>query len=641
MAIRFSVESKGVTRTYELRRSVVTFGRARECTVTIDDVALSRTHCQFEIEGAGCFVRDLNSRNGSFIDGERVLRVELQSGQQVQVGQALITFLGIEDTRGLTTAAPRAPTERWTARLFSRRGSQARASLPSDREDEVERLRRVLGINRRIASELEPERVLASILDAAVDLVDAERGFLVTVEKDRLFIPVARDFWQKDIPAPAFEVSRSVALEVVRRGISLITEDASEDPRFEEMVSVHDLKIRSVLCVPLIHEERVVGALYLDNRFTRGSFTAQDLQGVEIFAEQAAATLQRCGDFERVRERTIRWKEEASRNQNRVRDLEARLTQLERAGGLEHAYPAIVGRSPAMRACLHLVDRVTKTDLPVLLRGESGTGKELIARAIHTNGPRHTGPFVVADCGSFASGLIERELFGHVAGAFSGATEAAGGLLEAAHGGTLFLDEVGDMDPEQQKRLLRVLETGEIRRLGETRLRKVDLRVISATHRDLEARIASGEFREDLYYRLKGVEIETPPLRERLEDVPVLVEHFLSRRQVSPIVAPMAMKRLMSHAWPGNVRELENEIERLVMMGFERIDPQDLHPDLRQAPVPTVLEEGGLRAHVEAIERRIIEETLLAHDGNRTHTAEALGLSRLGLRKKMQRYGLE
>ena len=255
-------------------------------------------HCQFEVEGDGCFVRDLNSRNGTLVLGQTIDRAALKAGDHVMIGKTTITLLGTFESAGLTTAAA-SGTKRWTARLFTK-GDQGKGQTKQENHDqEIRRLRRLLELNGRIAAEIEPERVLTAILDSAVEFVDAERGFLMTVDEDRLFIPVARDFWRKDIEAPAFEVSRSIALEVIRRKRSVITEDASEDQRFDEMVSVMNLKIRSVLCVPLINQERVIGAIYLDNRFTRGSFHEGDMRTIDAFADQAAISLINSGIVEK------------------------------------------------------------------------------------------------------------------------------------------------------------------------------------------------------------------------------------------------------------------------------------------------------------------------------------------------------
>ncbi len=640
MSVHFSVEHDGVTRTFELRKSVVTFGRSHTCTVPVDDPALSRTHCQFEVEGDGCFVRDLNSRNGTMVGGESVDRFELEDGSEITIGNTQITFLGRGDV-GSYTCVP-SKTTSWTESLFVR-GKKAPKKVEVGREatgQEIARLKRLLEINRQIAAEIEPERVLSTILDSAVEFVDAERGFLMTVEEEELYIPVARDFWRKDIPAPAFEVSRSIALEVVRRGKSVVTEDASEDGRFEEMVSVYNLKIRSVLCVPLINQTKIVGAIYLDNRFTRGSFSEQDIAAIEAFADQAAISLVNSGMIAKEREVSALWRNEAKRRIVEIEAVRKQLSQFEKESGIQGKYAEIVGRSPAMRDCLSLIDRVAPSDLPVLIRGESGCGKELIARAVHGNSSRCKGPYVALNCAGFPQGLMEAELFGHAKGAFSGGDCVKEGLLECANGGTLFLDEIGDMPENHQKSLLRVLESGEFRRLGERKSRFVDVRIVSATNQNLEKLISEGRFRQDLYYRLKGLEVRVPSLRERPEDVEPLAQHFLAlSADDPPQLSEEALSSMVAYPWPGNVRELRHEISRLSLLSHELISVQDLSPEIRSTRLDNM--PGGLKGCVEALERQILAAAMERFDGNKTRVAETLGLSRLGLRKKLARYGME
>jgi two-component system response regulator HupR/HoxA len=300
-----------------------------------------------------------------------------------------------------------------------------------------------------------------------------------------------------------------------------------------------------------------------------------------------------------------------------------------------------------MRSVLRLVDRVTDLTLPVLVVGESGTGKELIARAIHFNGPRRRARIVGENCGAIPETLMESEFFGYLKGAFTGANRDHTGLFEQAHEGTLFLDEVGELTPDLQKKFLRVLEEGEVRRLGAKKATPVDFRLVSATNRDLGELLKAGTFREDLYYRIAGVVIELPPLRERKEDIPALVAHFLAdtgKPEGSVRVDAAAMDLLVAYEWPGNVRELKNEVQRLVALETgglitpEHLSPRILAyraPDLRE-PIP-----GGLRGLVEDLERRALRSALQRHAWNKSRAALELGLSRLGLRKKLERYGLD
>ncbi len=308
----------------------------------------------------------------------------------------------------------------------------------------------------------------------------------------------------------------------------------------------------------------------------------------------------------------------------------------------------IIGRSRAMAELFETLALVAPSDATVLITGESGTGKELVANAIHESSPRRERPFVKVNCAALHENLLESELFGHERGAFTGATAQRKGRFEIAHGGTLFLDEIGDMSPATQAKVLRVLQEGEFERLGGTRTLRVDVRVLAATHRDLEAMVAQGTFRQDLYYRLSVVPVHLPPLRERREDIPVLAEHFLrvyaekNRKEVRGF-HPAAMDLLVRHDWPGNVRELQNAVERAVILCLgDRITPQELPPALRDAGVPPgggPARDPGPRSLKEA-ERELILRTLEETGGNRTRAARLLGISRQTLHNKLREYGL-
>lgn len=303
--------------------------------------------------------------------------------------------------------------------------------------------------------------------------------------------------------------------------------------------------------------------------------------------------------------------------------------------------------SPLAEA-IALARKVCEYDISVLVTGESGTGKELLARAIHYNSPRADAAFVMENCGALPDQLLESELFGSKKGAFTGAWEDRIGLFEQANGGTIFLDEIGETSPAFQVKLLRVLQEGEIRPLGARLPRRVDVRVIAATNRDLEAEVRAGRFRQDLYYRLAGFPIRMPPLRDRPQDVPLLAEMMLGEAMkafAKPVAgfAAETLAALRAHAWPGNVRELRNEVQRMVALaGADVLGPDLLSPAVRAGgAVPLAAHGGTLKDRVEAFEAAIIAEALERHRGNISRVADDLGLSRVGLRGKMARYGLE
>ena len=318
-----------------------------------------------------------------------------------------------------------------------------------------------------------------------------------------------------------------------------------------------------------------------------------------------------------------------------------------------YRFENIIGKSAAMRRVFDVIRKVADTDLTVLIRGPSGTGKELVANALHYNSPRRARPLVKVNCAAFSRELVESELFGHEKGAFTGATATREGKFEVADGGTLFLDEIGDMPLETQAKILRALQEREIERVGGNRTLKVDVRILAATNQDLEARVKNGQFREDLYYRLNVVPIMLPALRERPEDLPVLIEHFLGTvagrlKRERKALAPEAYRALLANEWQGNVRELEHAIEQAVVLASNPdIGLDDLPSTIRPAPPaaggteePGTFREAKQRV-VERFEREFIVEALARHHGNISKAAEEMGMYRQQLQQKLADYGID
>jgi transcriptional regulator with GAF, ATPase, and Fis domain len=542
--------------------------------------------------------------------------------------------------------------------------------------DDVTRgaLLRILELNKEMARATRPETLPDKILDAAIELAGAERGFLIVRSAAAPAGPrpeidsaggegdagpgwevvAARNIDRENVKKALRKVSRSITSQVLESGTAFRSDDAFNDDALSPRQSVAELKLRSVLCVPMRVGDDVRGCLYVDNRFAQGQFDDHSQELLEAFADQSALALER-----------VRLLEE---NARMLRDLEIKNEELKSAlaeqakaldslsegfvpSGLElrYRYPTIVGRGRAITAMLTVLDRITDGDFPVLLYGESGTGKELVARALHENGPRRERPFVGVNCGAIAEGLLESELFGAVKGAYTGAVKDRMGLIEAAQGGVLFLDEIGEMSLALQAKLLRVLQERRVRRVGGNDEIAVDVRVISATHRDLAREVASGRFREDLYYRLKVVQVEVPPLRERREDISTLVEHFLARLhggaangKARPQVTRECLERLMAHDWPGNVRELQNEITRMHALGGEVLGP-DLVSHLSKSP--RVTSQGGVRGLVgrrmEDVEAELIRATLEITGGKRGEAARMLGIPRRTFYNRLKALGIE
>jgi len=693
--MKLTVLEEGTKSEVEIARSVISIGRAIDNDVRLTSALVSRHHCRIEIGPEGSWVIDLGSANGTSVNGQKVKRRLLEAGDRVQVGAARI-ILGeppledepqAGDTQSFELEPDLAPVGMRT--MTGENGD--------DRDDLVVFAR----ISRELSRETEIDRLLRLIVDSAVALVGGERGFLLLSAanvrdgktagaKPRaesseasaegsavsgMTIRVARSFDRADIPIPSSRLSLGIAGQVLRSGRPLLSVDAGSDERFSDMKSVEDLRLRSVMCLPIRIDDRIDGVLYVDNRLQRGAFTQENLDLVDLLANQAAIAIRNARLVAELRDQNQRLVD--SRRQierlngelgRRVRDQDSELAVVKAELGRERGrfdYSSIVGASDAMRALFQQLDRIIDSDLPVLIQGDSGTGKELIARAIHFNGPRAAKPFVTENCAALPDSLLESELFGHARGAFTGAHRRKTGLVEQADGGTLFLDEIGDMSAEMQKKLLRVLQEGEFRPVGSDHRIQVNIRLLAASNQDLEDLVREGKFREDLFYRVHVLTVSLPPLRERRDDVPLLAEHLLARAareagKPAPHLSPETLAALLAYDWPGNVRELENEMRRLVVLAGEEALPEHLSTAvvLRRSihrpagsPASPATEgpdaSGGaggggadIRAAVADLERRSIEAALARARGNKSKAAADLGISRFALQRKLDKYGL-
>lgn len=332
------------------------------------------------------------------------------------------------------------------------------------------------------------------------------------------------------------------------------------------------------------------------------------------------------------------------KNAIRQRELFSENRALRRELDRRYSFSEIIGNSEALHAVFRLVEKIASTNTHILIEGESGTGKELIARAIHHNSPRMNRPFIAINCGALPESLLESELFGHTKGAFTGAVSSKLGLFRSAEGGTVLLDEVGEISPAMQVRLLRALQEHEVLPVGSSTPVIFDARVICATNRDLEKEVAEGRFREDLFYRLNVIEVHLPPLRERREDIPLLVRHFITRtareqQRDEKTISPEVMSALLNYAWPGNVRELQNAIERAFTLSGDEIDLDSLPPRVRDtASTISMRDPDGLRPTLEEVERRHIFDTLASVNQDKARASNVLGIDLSTLYRKLKRY---
>ena len=488
-------------------------------------------------------------------------------------------------------------------------------------------LEQLIDIGRRVLAQRDLGRLLDTAMDGAVQITGAERGLILLFDaRGEVRFQTARNLEQADLQQPKYEVSRSIIEKVRTENVPVYLRNARDDPAFEASRSVSKLKILSVICLPLFHESEMFGAIYLDNRTVRGAFKPEHFEFAQQFADFISA---------------------AAHHAVERQQLEVNLVALQETLRREHRFDAIVGRHPATLQVLELVAQVADTDATVLIQGESGTGKELVARALHENSRRREQPFVPINCGALSENLLESELFGHVRGAFTGASENKTGWFERAYGGTIFLDEVAEMSQAMQVKLLRVLQTGEFSPVGSTRFRRSDVRVVAATNQRLKERVQAGTFREDVYYRLNVVTIDVPPLRERTSDIGLLAEHFLqrfSRKYHKPNLrlTDGAKARLTAYDFPGNVRELENLIERAVILTrSDAIGPEHLPLEFLPEQGAPLTFKAAKKQVVDDFERRFLTERLSAAHGNISQAARDAGMDVKNFFEKLKKHSID
>ncbi|APR78113.1 Response regulator of zinc sigma-54-dependent two-component system [Minicystis rosea] len=558
-----------------------------------------------------------------------------------EIAQRLLAALGDAARELVRRASPALAGSVRALPWVTRAAAAPESVLRPEQARDLESLIRGLGDRERLAP------LLSRIVDALVLWTGVERGLLLLRAPDGRLVPrAARNLARADLGDEQMGLSQTLAKRALEAREPVVAVDA-EGEMGNVHQSIHALKLRSVLAVPLIARGEPLGVVYLDDRIRRGAFGPREIDWARTIASLAALVIADARDqvlLRRAARRARRASEKLAETLSlREAALDAAERELARARG-EHetrfAYDSIVGISAPVRAMLKLVDRVTTSEVPVLVMGESGSGKELVARAIHDNGPRRGRPFVGENCGAIPEGLLESALFGHVRGAFTGAAVSRAGLFEVADRGTLFLDEIGEMSLGMQTKLLRVLEDGLVRPVGSERARKVDVRVIAATHRDLAEMVKEKRFREDLFYRLDIITVRIPPLREREGDVPLLVARFLDAygggRKVR--VTPAAMARLSTYAWPGNVRQLQNEVRRALVLSDGVIDVPQLSPEIAGDGTGAPPETGlHVRRRIDQLERSLVREALEKTGGNQTQAAKLLGLSRFGLQKMIKR----
>jgi Nif-specific regulatory protein len=476
-----------------------------------------------------------------------------------------------------------------------------------------------------INSSLDLQKTLHAIARSAASVMNADASsvLLLNRRQNKLVFAASVGGGGDNLLGEEFDADLGIAGQVTSTGKPVLVSDVrSHQGWFKGIDERSKFDTRSMVAAPLIHQDEIIGVVEVLNPIDRETFSEEDLDLIQIFANLAASGAVNAQRHERLRIENRGLKE-----------------------ALRSPSDQIIGQSESLRNVMGLCNRVAKSNATVLLLGETGTGKELIAKAIHNASPRADKPCVAINCAALPETLLESELFGHEAGAFTGAVARKLGRFELADGGTLFLDEIGDLSPSIQIKLLRVLQEREFVRVGGTKTVACDVRIIAATNRDLHQAIKEGDFREDLYYRLNVFPINLPPLRERREDIPLLVEHFTKRASIElnmpkPSVSDQATALLAGYNWPGNIRELQNVIERAVLMADGKpIEPNHLPREVvGEAAEPMV---AGAGSSLWGYEKAMIVKALQESNWNQSKAARALGISRDNLRYRIKKFKIE
>ena len=561
-----------------VNKPITSIGRDKKNDLVLDDPMVERSHASL-VRQAGRLSISLASRSGElYVNGRRTRNKQLEPGDTVLIGA-------------------------W--RLTVREGEPEAAG--SEGEDDqalpLETLKQLVELSGELMKDTEPQRLFTMLLEGIVKLTRAEKGFLIVMQDGRRHLAANHNVDGEKLDLT--RVSDTIVDRVVEHLQPVIVSDAMSDGRFGRAKSVVDLKLSSVMCVPMIYRSDLLGVIYLGNDSITDLFGDRDLALLQIYAAQAALIVHHALLVNKLKLET--------------RTLRRKLRQASQG--------EMIGACPPMKKVFKILGRAAPTDLSVLVLGDTGTGKELVAREVHRLSARKDGNFVAINCGAIPENLLESELFGHKKGSFTGAHADKVGKVESASGGTLFLDEIGEMPMQLQVKLLRVLQERVIERVGDLTPRKVDIRLIAATNKDLESLIQEGTFREDLYYRLNELTVQLPPLRDRGEDIAVLAQYFLNkyREQYGGKAKGFTNQALLAmnhYPWPGNVRELENRVKKAVIMSDRALlNPDDLGLEGTDKRHVLNLDEAA-----EAYKVTYMRQVLELNNWNKAQTARDLGV---------------
>ena len=568
---------------HTIYKKITTIGSGADNDIICEGPGVEASHAMFYLEADGFWIEPCSRRAEVYVNGKRVKK------KSVVQNQDTIAIAGLTGTFSLYDDA-KVPE------------SASHKDLDDDAFHVVQKLQKLA---EALGKDYTVSTLLEGIMDEVVDLVNAEKGFLVLVEDGVPRIRVARNVNRETLLDAEGMISDSIIKHVLETMEPLIISDAYSDKAFNAAASVINLRLSSIMCMPLLDRGNILGLIYVGNDNVVNLFRQNDLDMLRIFASQTSLILANAI--------------KASDLEFRNHSLEKELAQLK--------FGNIIGSCYAMREIFRMVEKVAATDVTVLIEGETGTGKELIAEELHRRSRRARGPFVVINCGAIPENLLESELFGHVKGAFTGAVQTKMGRFQQANGGTLFLDEIGEMPMDLQVKLLRVLQERCVSKVGSNVSETIDIRVIAATNKHLEEEVSAGRFREDLLYRLNVITLQLPALRDREDDIILIARSLIQRyakdlNMTPKLLSADAIQAMKQYRWPGNIRQLENRIKKgLILSEHAMIEPRDLDLDPEfLKPVLTLAEAK------DDFQRRYINEILEMNNGNRTKTAQVLGV---------------
>jgi transcriptional regulator with GAF, ATPase, and Fis domain len=599
-----------------LSEGEITIGREASNGIAIADPSVSRKHCLLTGQDGRFRVRDLDSRNGTLVNRTAVEEQWLQHGDEIAAGDSSFVFLLEEDeklspgegrvefedaqcTAETTILHPRDVVYLHPDRLLRELPATSRVAR---------NLNALLKISRIVHAIRDLNQLQEQLLDLIFEVAPAGRGAILLADREGQQFNSMFARMRQAGQGQLVKVSRTVARQVLEQGVAILGSDVPSHDELRDVESLAASQVRSLLCVPLTVFQRVIGCIYLDSESIDSRLNEEHLQLVTAVAGISAVALENA--------RRLQWLEEENER------LTVEISQ-ERS---------LVGEGVRMKEVYQFLKRVAPAEATVLIEGESGTGKELAARAIHRNSARATKPFIAINCAAIPETLLESDLFGHERGAFTGAVSQKKGRFEVADGGVVFLDEIGEVAPALQVKLLRVLQEREFERVGGTHPIKVDIRLIAATNCNLEQAVRNGRFRQDLYYRLAVLKITMPTLRDRREDIPMLVRHFVQKHAKHCKVKPRPVSRealacLVNYDWPGNVRELENAIEHALVLGAsDMILPEDLPESLLERTPPPEMIEAKYHQAVKELKKQLILDAVEQTQGSYADAARILGV---------------